>query len=178
MDVNDYFQQAVSLICRNWWPEVIALVGEHPELAVYINTDGLEYSLLHCAAGYDGASDLIDYLLKSGANPSLRDECGATPLGIAIHSGHRHGIDTNRNIELLVNAGADLRLCDETGEPPLHAAISERRPNIVRLLLEAGADPFQENDYGDDAFAYMVWIKDSSMRPLIEEYLSSKAEKS
>jgi ankyrin repeat protein len=173
MNINDYFQQAVKLIYRNWWDEVITLVGDHPELAVYVDADGLDYSLLHCAAVYDGAYDLIDYLLKLGANPSLSDGIGATPLGNAIRSGHRYGVDTNRNIELLVAAGANLRLFDETGDAPLHAAISERRHNIVRLLLEAGADPFQKNNCDNDAFSCVELINDFSMKSLIEEYVSS-----
>lgn len=153
-----------ELMGRGFWSEAIAMLDEHPDLATFVDAENYGMGLLHSAACFDGAPELVEALVKLGANPSLQSTSGSTPLGNAIHSGYRLGLDTERNIEILVAAGADLTLFDETGNPPLHAAIYERRPKTVRFLLKKGADPFQKNSYGDDAFEWMTWLKDKSMK--------------
>lgn len=171
MDYKLLVEQMEELMGDGYWSESIAILDEHPELATFVNAEDYGRTLLHSAACYDGAPELVDALVKLGANVSLEDTTGATPLGNAIHSGYRLGLDTDRNIEILVAAGADLSGFDETGNPPLHAAIYERRPKTVSFLLEKGADPFQKNSYGDDAFEWMTWLKDTSMKDILDRYV-------
>jgi len=94
----------------------------------------------------------VDALLSNGADIDLPDPDGVSPLLLAI---------MNANWDLakrLIGAGADVDEWDIFGEAPLFTAIGERQrldgghasidpPNetkgidIVRLLLERGADP-------------------------------------
>jgi hypothetical protein len=56
--------------------------------------------------------------------------------GYAIYS------DGTGNVEALISAGRDVNELEATHERPLHMALRQKRYDIVRLLLKAGADPF------------------------------------
>jgi len=167
MDTRARVNIVLDFMSKGFWSEAIDCIAEYPCLATFVDDENFGRSLLHDAVCYDGAAKLVDRLIKLGADVSLESSTGSTPLGNAIHSGYRHGVDTDENIALLVAAGADLSKFDETGNPPLHAAIYERRSRVVSYLLSAGADPLQSNAYGDDAYAYMKWIEDTSMASLL-----------
>ncbi|MDR2174479.1 MAG: ankyrin repeat domain-containing protein [Synergistaceae bacterium] len=85
-------------------------------------------------------------LLEKGADPNLSGALGR-PLHIAARS-ERAGAE---HIALLLRWGADARLTDQWGLDPLAEAVIAPRPDAgkVRLLLEAGADPNAEFDWGD-----------------------------
>ena len=164
MNEKSLADQLQQLLKKGFWAEAINFLSENPNLAQSISNSG--ENVLGSAVCYDGAHDFVAMLLSLGANPNVQCECGSTPLGNAICSGHRHGLDNFENIKLLVAAGADLRLFDETGNSPLHAAVSEGRRDVVELLLHAGADPHQKNLYGDDIWQLMDWLKDWRMKDL------------
>lgn len=92
---------------------------------------------LHTAA-YKGFRTPIEQLLAAGADPNLADENGSTALEHAARRGHREELET------LLVAGADLRFA-------LHAAAWEGHVEILRLLLDRGADPTALTEYGDSA---------------------------
>jgi len=97
----------------------------------------------------------VDVLVKNKADIDLPDPDGATPLLVAI---------MNANWDLarqLIEAGAAVNQWDVFGETPLYTAVDQRNridggrnsidpPNkntgleIVKLLLEQGADPNQQ----------------------------------
>lgn len=156
---SESFEQAVGLALRGHWEELEELLCASQDVAEV--TDNHGQTLLHIVAGMDGAARTIKKIIALNAGVNRADESGAVPLGNAIHGGHRRGVDTTENIEVLVSAGADLSKFDETGNPPLHAAIYERRPDVIEILLAAGADPLQKNIYGDDAYAYIDWLRDA-----------------
>ena len=162
MNVNLLIDQLQQFIKKGLWPEAMDLLFENSHLVKCVNNSG--ESVLGSAVCYDGADDFIALLLSMGVSPNLQCNDGSTPLGNAICSGHRHGLDNFENIKLLVAAGADLRMFDETGNPPLHVAVNEGRRDVVELLLHAGADPHQKNLYGDDIWQWMDWLKDWRMK--------------
>lgn len=160
------FDEAVELTLKGYWTELLGQLERCPELACC--RDNLGRSLLHLLAGFDGAAAVIPRLLElNRVALNQSDDSGATPLGNAIHGGHRLGVGTDENVQLLVDGGADLRLLDETGNPPLHAALYERRWSIVRYLLARGADVLQLNAYGDDAYRYADYLDDGEAKALL-----------
>lgn len=79
--------------------------------------------------------DWLAFMLGKGADPDVGDAIGDTPLAIAARLGFVEGART------LIGARAKVDLANRRGETPLIIAVQQRQPVIVRLLLEAGADP-------------------------------------
>ncbi len=98
--------------------------------------------LLHLAAQL-GHAALVHALLEARANPNVRistpDNPRATALHLAVQAGHA-GVVT----ALLTYPKLDLDRTDGHGNTALGYALTTDRWDIVRLLVEAGADPNQK----------------------------------
>ena len=114
-----------------------------------------------------GRQNAARLLLEHGANANRSNAKGLTPLRAAWQEGH---ID---NVRLLLDYGADVKSSDNRGKSPLHLVLQEshyrdillldppvpsslrpnpafleRRLDIVKLLLEHGADTKYPDKYG------------------------------
>lgn len=90
-------------------------------------------SPLMYAALYGDAA-LMAALIKSGADPNLRNHAGATALTWSL--------DDSDKVKLLVDAGADVNAASEFGRAPLMLAAGQRgSASTVKLLLARGAEP-------------------------------------
>ena len=93
-------------------------------------------TLLHNAVDsyFDYALDNIDLLLKSGANPNLKDWSGSTPLHDACE------INDLERVKKLIEAGADPRIKNKDGLTPIEVAkdqkIIEYLSNIPAISLK------------------------------------------
>lgn len=90
--------------------------------------------------------------LSAGADPNGRDSNGWTALGLATLYGYES------IVPLLIAAGADV---DPPDAEPLISAVSgaanygsDASDGVVKLLLEAGADPRKRNPHGESALGY------------------------
>lgn len=104
-------------------------------------------SVLHWAA-YQGDEDMLNAILRCGADPDLQCISGRTPLHYATRVG------ATICVTALIDAGAQLNVPDKQGETPLHSAADHKQNGILRLLLEAGAEPNQKNYLGEAPIAY------------------------
>jgi uncharacterized protein len=77
----------------------------------------------------------INYLLGLGARPDIRDGRGNTPLMIATQIRFVEGA------QALIKRRAQVDLANSGGETPLMRAVQQRDLALVRLLLNAGANP-------------------------------------
>ncbi|MFL6195845.1 MAG: ankyrin repeat domain-containing protein [Thermoanaerobaculia bacterium] len=95
-------------------------------------------------AARSGRTQVIDELVRAGADPDLRDSGpnGWTPLLHAVHKGQLEAV------RALVAAGADVNLPSPKGTTPLALAAGQGEPEIVEELLAAGADPTVRNGSG------------------------------
>lgn len=109
-------------------------------------------------AARGGDAETVNALLDAKADPNARDcQRGWTPL---IHAIHKHQLATAR---ALVERGAHVNAragdCEqelvEEGMTPLMYAAMYDNPEIVKLLLERGADPHAEDD-GANALTHAV----------------------
>ena len=77
--------------------------------------------------------DLVERLLKAGANPNARAADGSTPLVFAADG------NSGQGAERLLAAKADVNLADSDGWAPIHFALSKGNASMAETLLKAGA---------------------------------------
>lgn len=87
-----------------------------------------------------GDTRYTSYLLAKGANPNLKDNAGNTPLLVAIDRGY------TSLLPILIKGKANVNFVGDGGQTPLIKAVLRRDEEMIRALLEAGADP-DRKDY-------------------------------
>jgi ankyrin repeat protein len=119
------------------------MTKKHPKRLPRPGVDEYGRTPLHYAAS-DGDAAGVAALLKAGYDPNLQDDDGRTPL----HSGAQ--ANAPAVVELLLQAGAEVDVADAWGNTPLFRAVFESRGEgaVIRLLREAGADPYHKNNSG------------------------------
>ncbi|XP_078320257.1 uncharacterized protein LOC111102828 [Crassostrea virginica] len=130
----------------------------------------LEQYDIECA----GHLDIVDLLIKRGADCNHSEEDGETPLCKASGAGHvdiadlliKSGADCNESgkegktplyyasgaghvdiVDLLIKRGADCNDSEEDGETPLCKASGAGHVEIVNLLIKGGADCNKSDNY-------------------------------
>jgi len=84
-----------------------------------------------CVFGY---LEIARQLVDNGADVSVADKYGRTPLHFALKNGHLVVV------RLLMESGADFSIADKYGQAPLHFASANGHELVVRLLIDNGAD--------------------------------------
>lgn len=125
---------------------------------------------LHIAVRHRNAN-WVGFLLSRGGDPNLGNRDGDTPLILAARLGFSEGV-----ARMLMH-GAQADETNKLGETALIVAVQQRQPGIVRMLLEAGADPDQA-DYASGYSAREYAKRDNrstEILRLIETVKSKKA---
>ena len=79
--------------------------------------------------------EIVEVLIKSGADVDQEDDDGWTPLVMAIDKGN-HEITS-----LLIRNGANPNILDTKKRTPITEAIDKGNLKILKLLVENGANP-------------------------------------
>lgn len=127
------------------WPLLLAMSRGHVEVMQMLLDHGADVNakgqrgatLLHLT----GKPELVKLLLARGANASVGDDEGVTPLQVAAVMAWLEAA------QMLLDAGADVNAKDSQGWTPLHyAALASRKAkyfclDLTKMLLRYGADP-------------------------------------
>jgi ankyrin len=89
-----------------------------------------------------GRPEIFEMLLSRGANPSLPDETGLTPLHLAAANNR---LDM---LKMLLQHGAPVGAKTVDGVTPLHSAASSGNKEAAELLLSHDADLNAGGDSG------------------------------
>lgn len=96
-------------------------------------------SILHCAV-FNNRPELIDYLLRKGANLHAIDDDNKTPLDRALIQ-YLHHKDNAFEITFLIKNKADRNLA-------LFFAVDHLQVDLVKQLIGLGANPSSKDDNG------------------------------
>ncbi len=114
---------------------------------------------LHLAS-WGGHLDTLQHLINNGANISTKDSSGKTPLDIARDKGHNNLVQYLQQTQLIIDKqlliaignsdlskvrglvaqGANIDTNDKNGNTPLYSAAEIGDLNLVKLLLDNGAN--------------------------------------
>ena len=144
---------------------VAMLIKASPEL---VNAKGVEdWVPLHYAVIADkNQYELVQLLLKNGADVNAKTKYGDTPLSRAAH---RHEIDVAR---LLLRNKAEVDARDDDGWTPLHFAVTKCDEQMAALLLASKANPNLTIKYGGTALHLAIDCK----KEMVELLLANNAD--
>lgn len=139
-------ERFIGHCAANEMPQVMKMIQQ----GIAINSQNFQFgsTCLHHAA-YAGRFAMVQYLLDQGASVEIQDKNGRTPLFDAIYVPRNYKPETwdKKVVTLLLQRGAKKTINTPAhGGTPLYWACRLHEPEIVRILLENGADP----NYGDD----------------------------
>ena len=97
----------------------------------------------------NGNTDVMRLLLDAGADPNVQNNDGQTLLHHMAAEGITEYV-RHEDVEALLNAGADPNLIDKKGWTPAHYAGDGMHKDMLRLLLENGAEGVDKFDYFDE----------------------------
>ena len=131
------------------------------------------------------AADFIEYLLQHGADANIKNTLGNTPLLRVFNDGDRVVVLPKeerekinrikiRMVKALLDAGSDVKLQGERGLATLHGAIGWHDAEILKFLLDAGADPFVKSIYGKTPYDYLKPEDFKNFSPELIELLETR----
>ncbi|XP_056001108.1 uncharacterized protein LOC130048432 isoform X2 [Ostrea edulis] len=119
------------------------------------------------AACKGGHVNIVEKMVKAGADCNLESRQTHTPLIAACEKGHLN------IVEELVNAGADVNLQSRQGHTPLIAACEIGHLSIVEELVKAGADGNLESGQGHTP---LIAACERGHLSIVEELVKSGAD--
>ena len=140
----------------------------------------------------DWDEEQIKYYLENGANVNCLDQYGESSIQQVINDYKEHGLlkgkeyseeelnviekDNERKckeiIDLLLSYGADINLFGYEGNSPLMCAYEMKSPELVKFLLERGANPNSNCSLVDDDYWPTIKNIRSSILYKIDDFIS------
>lgn len=142
--------------------EVKALIKNNNLLNTDLRTK--KHKPLHLASWY-GHQDIIDFLLKEGADPALKDNFGRSSLHLVIESQLVEDEKTIEIAKLYIEKGADTKEVDNDGDTLLHEAAWSKKKKCIAFLSKIGV-PSVKNKLGK-------YPSETGIDPETQNYLKS-----
>ena len=103
------------------------------------------YTLLTYALAYEKSKDIVELLIKAGADVNVKSYYGDVFMGVASRKGWKD------ITELLIKSGADVNAKDNDGWTALMSAAGADNKDTVELLIKAGTDVNAKDNDGHSA---------------------------
>lgn len=145
--------------------ELIEIIGadlhlETTETCLKFNPEG--NNPLHIATA-NGYNDIVDYLIKKGADIHCINKRYATPIHTAVFKGR---IDT---VRLLLDKGACIEAREDEGDTPLSWASYTGYSKIVEFLIQRGANIHNKNNLDYTPLHWACYIGHLSVVKILVE---------
>ncbi|CAB0039173.1 unnamed protein product [Trichogramma brassicae] len=157
--INDQGDTCLHIICSNDDDDdddianmLFAICDEKHQIVEVNARDKEGRTPLH-AAIFNSNINMIEVLLRRGANPNSADKSGHTPLHFVCLREYDDVDLAKRFFEIgeKFNKPLEVDAQNNEGWTPLHAAIFKGNANLVELLLRKNADPNSLNKNGETA---------------------------
>jgi ankyrin repeat protein len=119
-------------------------------------------------AAYQSSPELVQLLLKAGADVNAANSFGITPLLQAARYGDA------ATMTVLLKAGADIKKAEREGETPLMAAARAGGVAAVKLLVEHGADVNARESLQDETA--LMWATSEGHLDVVDALLKAHAD--
>lgn len=139
--------------------DVIGLLEDKEADVNAVNINGS--TPVHYAIYYEN-NDILEVLLKYGANPNVKEIegiGGCTPIHRAVEKNNYELVQT------LLKAGADPNITEKNGFTTLHLAARKGYKEIAKLLIDSGVDTNKRDANGYNA---SYWAKTNNFPELLE----------
>jgi ankyrin repeat protein len=145
-----------NVVCGSATALMIAAGRGRADIVEHLLANGADPSLqsengrtaIHSGAYGHISLDLMNRFLELGADPAAVSDSGETALHCATYGDTtRDGPALEQIAEFLIAHGTPVNQADNRGLTALHWA-AERSAKVVRLLIEAGADPHAVDNDG------------------------------
>ncbi|KAI0858323.1 nacht and ankyrin domain-containing protein [Xylaria cubensis] len=121
-------------------------------------------------AARSGHLDIVQTLMKHGADISARNGWNGTPLHAALRAGH------TKIAEILIASGVDISAKNRGEKTALHHAAKRGQEDVVQLLLKNGADVLAEDRSGKTAIQKAAQYGHEKLVKILLERIGSGAE--
>ncbi len=163
----EYKFTPLHVACQNGHLEVVQALIEAGADSKAKST--MEYTPLHLACEF-GHLEMVKTLINAGADPCARNINGHSPIDVVLSKENERFpaepqtlnnallINSFRGnvekVQLLLSLGAEVnyvRSADSKKSTPLHLACERGHLEVVKTLIEAGANPHAQNILGESA---------------------------
>lgn len=103
------------------------------------------------AAAKNDRIDVLHCLFSKGMDINQVDSSGRSPL---------HYAESREMVDFMISQGLDVNQRDQAGNTPLHRIANQRNPDVIKALLEYGADPRLQNNVGMNPLHFVTYPED------------------
>jgi ankyrin repeat protein len=143
--------------------KVQMIVSQNPQAVN--EKDEYGFTALHGLAGEE-YYDIVQVLIEHGADVNAKNDDGITPLHLAAWP---------EMAEFLIANGADLEARAHGGDTPLMVLAAEAdSEDVMKALLEAGADVNARNNQGQSAYDIAESREETDKMELLKRYVKGR----
>lgn len=126
------------------------------------NSEWCDHTPLHIAS-FKGHISCVELLLDAGADANCRCSRERTPLHMSVYGDRTYNYTI---VNALLAAGADPDLFDETGWTPLMVSILGSQSEVIKVILDVGAD----RELNNKKWGHPALILGDNMMSIIKDH--------